>query len=96
MTVSTTIKNINSSVPKIIITNLMGYLRFLPTPEFYRDSIINISVGMSIEPKKLYEKKQKIRLLLSLIIILAILDNLMYSCGREYICPCVNVYMNTL
>jgi len=51
-----TIKNINSSVPKIIITNLMGYLRFLPTPEFYRDSIINISVGMSIEPKKLYEK----------------------------------------
>ncbi|MBS5719676.1 MAG: DEAD/DEAH box helicase [Clostridium sp.] len=51
-----TIKNINSSVPKIIITNLMGYLRFLPTPEFYRDSIINISVGMSIEPKKLYQK----------------------------------------
>ena len=49
------IKNINSSVPKIIITNLMGYLRFLPTPEFYRDSIIIFSVGMSIEPKILYE-----------------------------------------
>ena len=42
--------------PKIIITNLMGYLRFLPTKDLFKNSTINLKVGMEIEPYKLIEK----------------------------------------
>ena len=42
--------------PKIIVTNLMGYLRFLPTKELFQNSMLNLKVGMEIEPYKLVEK----------------------------------------
>lgn len=45
-----------NSEPKIIITNLMGYLRFLPTKENFENSILNLKSGMEIEPYKLIEK----------------------------------------
>ena len=41
----------------------------------------------SLSPFIIYE--------LSLITILAILDNLMYSCGREYVYTCFSVYLCT-
>lgn len=45
-----------SETPKIIITNLMGYLRFLPTKKLFKDSIVKLKIGMDIEPYKLIEK----------------------------------------
>ena len=45
-----------NSESKIIITNLMGYLRFLPTKENFKNSILNLKPGMEIEPYKLIEK----------------------------------------
>ncbi len=41
---------------KIVITNLMGYLRFLPTKKAYQNSFISLKVGMEISPQKLVEK----------------------------------------
>ena len=38
----------------------MGYLRFLPSKEKYFESILNIHVGMSIEPFELYNRLVKI------------------------------------
>ena len=40
----------------IIITNLMGYLRYLPEKEDYEKSILKLSVGDVIAPNKLVEK----------------------------------------
>lgn len=40
---------------KIIVTNLMGYLRFLPSKELYRNHHLKFSVNDEIEPKKLIE-----------------------------------------
>ena len=51
-----TINSIKNSDKCIIITNLMGYLRFLPSKEDYLDACINISTGMEIDPKKLTEQ----------------------------------------
>lgn len=42
--------------PKIIIANLMGYLRFLPSPLIYRESIISISVHEEYNLNQLVEK----------------------------------------
>ena len=53
------LETINSVVDKcncIIITNLMGYLRFLPKKSVYIENIINLNVGDIIEPKSLSEK----------------------------------------
>ena len=47
-----TMSKINDE-PKIIVTNLMGYLRFLPTRELYNQSIIDISKDSSYDIKKL-------------------------------------------
>ena len=41
---------------KIVITNLMGYLRFLPNKKLYRDSIIYINNGDELNLNKLSEK----------------------------------------
>ncbi len=41
---------------KIVITNLMGYLRFLPKRSNYDNFIISLKVGDTIEPNKLVEK----------------------------------------
>ncbi len=40
----------------IVITNLMGYLRYLPEKEDYEKSILKLSVGDVIAPNKLVEK----------------------------------------
>lgn len=40
----------------IIITNLMGYLRYLPEKEDYEKSILKLSVGDVIAPNKLVER----------------------------------------
>jgi len=39
----------------IVVTNLMGYLRFLPTKKVYQQSHFTLSVDDEIEPKKLVE-----------------------------------------
>lgn len=44
------------SNPKIIITNLMGYLRFLPSPLIYKNSIISISLNDEYSLNQLIEK----------------------------------------
>ena len=51
-----TLKNINLHKVNIVITNLMGYLRYLPSINTYNDSIINIKKGDVIDPRKLYKK----------------------------------------
>ena len=51
-----TINELLQNKPKIVITHLMGYLRFLPTPTLYRNSILNFKIGDEIDPKKLTEK----------------------------------------
>ena len=40
----------------IVITNLNGYLRFLPSKSTYLDSFINLKKGSNIEPKVLVDK----------------------------------------
>lgn len=47
---------LNNNKNKIIITNLMGYLRFLPSRETYLDNVISLKAGDVIEPSKLVEK----------------------------------------
>lgn len=51
-----TLNKIVSGTKCIVITNLMGYLRFLPEKKIYEKSIINIKVGDIIEPSSLVEK----------------------------------------
>ena len=51
-----TINKIISTKKVIVITNLMGYLRFLPDKNVYNDFILNIKVGDSYNPKKLVRK----------------------------------------
>ena len=51
-----TLNRIISSDNNIIITNLMGYLRYLPTEDIYKSSILNLKVGDTINPKVLVEK----------------------------------------
>ena len=42
--------------PHILVTNLMGFLRYLPTREVFRNSIINLEQGIIINPKELASK----------------------------------------
>lgn len=51
-----TLKDISLDKVNIVITNLMGYLRYLPTLNTYKENIINIKQGDEIDPRKLYEK----------------------------------------
>lgn len=48
-----TINELIKNQKKILITHLMGYLRFLPTKEEYQNHIINLQVGMEYDIKKL-------------------------------------------
>ncbi len=41
---------------QIIVTNLMGYLRFLPSIDSYKENVINVSIGESFKRDKLIEK----------------------------------------
>ena len=49
-----TIVNLNKN--KIIVTNLMGYLRFLPTKEKYNDSIVSLKKDEDIDFEKFIGK----------------------------------------
>ena len=52
-----TIKSICTNEEKsIVITNLMGYLRYLPTKDKYLSSIIQLKIGDEISPSDLYSK----------------------------------------
>ena len=51
-----TINSIIGDSDNIVITNLMGYLRFLPSRNTYESLILNLKVGSSIEPKLLVDK----------------------------------------
>lgn len=56
---STRLETLNSLITdskKIVITNLMGYLRFLPQKETYKNSIIKISNDMELDINDLSEK----------------------------------------
>ena len=48
-----TMNQLLSKKPKIVVTHLMGYLRFLPTPEKYQKSILSLSVNEDIDPQQL-------------------------------------------
>ena len=55
----TRLETMNSVIAEkkaIIITNLMGYLRFLPSKEKFKNSKINLKIGDSINLDKLIEK----------------------------------------
>ena len=51
-----TINEILNDKPLIVITNLMGYLRFLPTRKTYEDFVLELKIGSIISPQKLVEK----------------------------------------
>ena len=51
-----TINHILNGNNNIVITNLMGYLRFLPSKKLYEESIISLNVGDIISPKVLVNK----------------------------------------
>ena len=54
----TRLETINSLLNKekhIVITHLMGFLRFLPNKELYQNKIINLKKNMDFDPKKLVE-----------------------------------------
>ena len=51
-----TINKILENDNSIVVTNLTGYLRFLPLKEDYQKSIISLEVGNTIEPKSLINK----------------------------------------
>lgn len=51
-----TINNIISGNGNIVITNLMGYLRCLPTKKNYQQFFVDIKLNEEINPQKLVEK----------------------------------------
>lgn len=51
-----TLDKIASRDQIIVITNLMGYLRFLPRLKTYNESILSLKVGDEIEPKQVVER----------------------------------------
>lgn len=51
-----TINEVIEDKPLIVITNLMGYLRFLPTKNTYKNFLLELKVGSIISPQKLVEK----------------------------------------
>ena len=51
-----TINEILTDKPLIVITNLMGYLRFLPARKTYENFVLELKVGNVISPQKLVEK----------------------------------------
>ena len=51
-----TMEAISSGKASIVITNLMGYLRYLPTKEEYLKSFLSLKVNDEISPKELVER----------------------------------------
>ena len=56
MTRLETLDSITKSNKGIVVTNLMGYLRFLPTKNNFVNSYIKLKVGDTIDPKQLTQK----------------------------------------
>lgn len=54
-----TLKCINNSSNNIVVTNLMGYLRYLPNPKTYNDFILKLDTNTTIKPNELYNKLYK-------------------------------------
>ena len=51
-----TLDEVFNNKTKIVVTNLMGYLRFLPQKEVYQNSILDLRLNTVIEPYHLIEK----------------------------------------
>ena len=51
-----TINEIIKNESLIVITNLMGYLRFLPERKLYEEFILELKVGSTISPQKLVQR----------------------------------------
>ena len=51
-----TLNELSNSKNNIVITNLMGLIRYLPSKELWKDSILTIKKGDSIDKDKLVEK----------------------------------------
>ncbi len=51
-----TLNSLNNAEKCIVVTNLMGYLRFLPNKKNYYNACINLSRGMEINPKEIIKK----------------------------------------
>ena len=51
-----TLNAITNSKNNIIITNLMGFLRYLPTKKLWQDSIIKLNKNQDINKEELYKK----------------------------------------
>jgi len=45
---------------RIVITNLLGFLRFLPSPQKYKDSFLNLNLDNNIKTEELVENLYKI------------------------------------
>ena len=54
-----TLNELVSDGKKIVITNLMGYLRFLPTVNTFKEFKLDLKVGDDFAPEKLREKLYK-------------------------------------
>ena len=50
-----TLNELIDNSKKIVITDLNGYLRYLPSKDTYQNNIIHLKVGMEYAPKKLVE-----------------------------------------
>ncbi len=48
-----TLNDLLNKQPRIVITNLMGYLRYLPSLKIYQKNILTLKVGEEINPKDL-------------------------------------------
>ncbi len=46
---------LENNQPNVVVTNLMGYLRYLPTKEVYQNHRLALSLNYEIEPKKLVQ-----------------------------------------
>ena len=55
-----TINNLLNEEKGIVITNLMGYLRFLPPKKNFKESYLNLKVGSDYKIEKLIEKFYKL------------------------------------
>jgi len=51
-----TLNKLNSDNKSIVITNLMGYLRFLPDIKMYSDAIVKLNLDTIISPRNLVDK----------------------------------------
>ena len=51
-----TLNELINNKPKIVITHMNGYLRYLPSPDVYKKNILYLKKGIEIAPKTLVDK----------------------------------------